>query len=243
MKQFGLIGETLVHSFSADFFTKKFKAENIDANYKLYELKNLETEFPLLLKNTSNLCGLNVTIPYKQRIFPFLDKIDADAEEIGAVNVIKFSNGKLIGYNTDVVGFEMSLTKHLLPHHTKALILGTGGASKAVAFVLQKLGIEFTFVSRTKANDNYTYNELNEETIKEHLLIINASPVGTYPRTEDAPNIPYLHLSTKHYLFDLIYNPNQTLFLKRGAERGCITQNGLEMLHGQAIAAWKIWQD
>jgi len=240
MKHYGLIGKPLIHSFSATFFNKKFKEEVIDAEYNLYQLEDLEKDFPQLLKQVS-LSGLNVTIPYKQQVIPLLDELDETAKAIGAVNVIKFSNGKLIGYNSDVIGFENSLVRQLKPHHTKALILGTGGASKAVAYILSKLGIDYKYVSRTKKEDNYTYDELSASIMKEHTLIINASPVGTFPKSDVCPDIPYQYITDKHYLFDLIYNPEKTLFLQRGEANGAAIQNGLEMLHGQAIAAWDIW--
>lgn len=241
MKHYGLIGKPLIHSFSADFFNKKFKEENIDAEYKLYELDDLTNDFANLTKSV-DLSGLNVTIPYKEKIIPLLDELDETARNVGAVNVIKFKGGKLIGYNSDVIGFENSLKKQLKPHHQKALILGTGGASKAVAYILGKLGISYTFVSRKKKENGLTYDELSEQIMRNHLLIVNASPVGTFPHSDECPAIPYQFLTSEHYLFDLIYNPEKTVFLQEGEKRGCAIQNGLEMLHGQAVAAWNIWE-
>lgn len=244
MSLFGLIGYPLGHSFSQKFFTEKFEKENIEATYQLFPLENIEL-FPELIKNNPHLCGLNVTIPYKEKVIPYLDELDETAKEIGAVNVIKFvrtnNDLKLIGYNSDVIGFENSLKRLLKPHHTKALILGTGGASKGVAFVLKKLGIEYKFVSRTSNSEQLTYEDLTPCLIKEYPLIINASPVGTFPNTKDCPVIPYGGLSEKHLLYDLIYNPEKTLFLAKGEVQQSVIKNGLEMLHGQALAAWEIW--
>jgi len=186
---------------------------------------------------------MNVTIPYKEEVIPFLDKIDRKAKKIGAVNTIKITkSGKLKGYNTDFYGFRNSLKPLLKKEHKKALILGTGGASKAIAFALKKLGIQYTFVSRTKKSEKMlTYSELTENTIKEYLLIVNTTPLGTHPNTSDKPDIPYNFISDKHILYDLIYNPSETLFLKLGKEKGATIKNGLEMLELQAEKAWEIW--
>lgn len=243
MKQFGLIGFPLIHSFSKKYFSTKFESEQIDAVYDLYELSKIE-EFPELI-NRVELSGLNVTIPYKEQVIPYLDILDETAKEIGAVNVIKFirTNNQLIlkGYNSDALGFEHSLKPYLKPHHQKALILGTGGASKAINYVLEKLGLEVTFVSRTPQSGQVAYSELNQAIIQDNLLIINASPVGTFPHTDECPAIPDEFIGDKHLLFDVVYNPVETLFLKNGKKRGASTLNGEEMLQGQALAAWKIW--
>lgn len=243
MKQFGLIGFPLGHSFSKKFFTEKFERENIDAHYDLYELKDI-SEF-IALKEKQELCGVNVTIPYKEQVMPFLDELDDTAAQIGAVNVIKFirSEGKLLlkGYNSDAIGFENSLKPFLQPFHKKALILGTGGASKAIDYTLRKLGVETTFVSRTAKPDMLTYSQLNAEVMADYAVIVNASPVGTYPHSDECPDIPYQYLTDKHLLFDVVYNPAETLFLKKGKEQGAQGLNGEGMLIGQAVAAWEIW--
>jgi len=238
MKQFGLIGYPLGHSFSKKFFTEKFEKENIDAQYDLFELKHI-TDFSILIEKT-DLAGLNVTIPYKQKVIEFLDELDETAAEIGAVNVVKFihSNDNVIlkGYNSDAIGFENSLKPHLKSYHTHALILGTGGASKAVDYVLKKNGIETTFVSRTKG-----LNNLSKDVLDKNLLIINTSPVGTYPHSDECPEIPYGFITELHFLYDLVYNPAETCFLKKGKEHGAQGINGEAMLVGQALAAWEIW--
>jgi shikimate dehydrogenase len=244
MRQFGLIGFPLGHSFSKKYFSEKFKNENIDARYDLYELSNI-SEFPNL-RNSIKLSGLNVTIPYKEQIIPLLDKLDDTAASIGAVNVIRFdydNNGKatLTGFNTDAIGFENSLKPFLKPHHKKALILGTGGASKAILYTLQQLGIECSYVSRSTREGQLTYSDLNEEILNDNLLIVNATPLGTFPKTDACPDIPYQFLTDKHLLFDVVYNPAETLFMKKGRDAGATALNGEEMLIGQAIAAWEIW--
>ena len=245
MRRFGLIGFPLGHSFSKKYFTEKFLLEGIDARYDLYELKSLE-EFAEL-KVSENLCGLNVTIPYKQQIIPFLDEMDETAAEIGAVNVIKFiRNGndlKLKGYNSDAIGFLQSIRPNLKPHHNKALILGTGGASRAFDYTLRKLGIETTFVSRTPRDGQLSYSDLSETVLKEYPIILNASPVGTFPDVERFPDIPYQYLTSRHLLFDAVYNPAETLFLQKGKAQGATVLNGEGMLTGQAEAAWKIWNE
>lgn len=244
MRQFGLIGFPLGHSFSKKYFSEKFKNENIDARYDLYELSNI-SEFPNL-RNSIKLSGLNVTIPYKEQIIPLLDKLDDTAASIGAVNVIRFdydNNGKatLTGFNTDAIGFENSLKPFLKPHHKKALILGTGGASKAILYTLQQLDIECSYVSRSTREGQLTYSDLNEEILNDNLLIVNATPLGTFPKTDACPDIPYQFLTDKHLLFDVVYNPAETLFMKKGRDAGATALNGEEMLIGQAIAAWEIW--
>lgn len=243
MKQFGLIGLPLTHSFSKKFFTEKFENEQIDARYDLFELKHI-ADFSLLIEE-HDLSGLNVTIPYKEKVIEFMDELDETASEIGAVNVIKFINNKnsliLRGYNSDAIGFENSLKPFLMPHHQKALILGTGGASKAIDYVLRKNGIQTTFVSRTTKPDMLTYKKLTEDVLTQNTVIINASPVGTFPHSNECPDIPYQFLTDKHLLFDVVYNPAETLFLKKGREQGATGLNGEQMLVGQAVAAWEIW--
>ena len=245
MKLFGLIGYPLSHSFSKKYFTDKFHNGDIDAQYELYELKQIN-EF-LSLKTNLNLFGLNVTIPYKQQIIPFLDELDEIAVEIGAVNVIKFIREndvlRLKGFNTDAIGFEQSIKPHLKSYHQKALILGTGGASRAIDFSLQKLGLSTIFVSRTPEIAQFGYTDLNEKVLSEYLVIINATPVGTFPRVDESPDIPYEYLTSKHLLFDAVYNPAETVFLKKGRANGTDGMNGEEMLIRQAEAAWKIWND
>jgi len=243
MKQFGLIGYPLSHSFSKGYFAEKFLKENIeDCSYDVFPLEKIE-DFNSLCEQHQNLVGLNVTIPYKQQIIPFLDELDETAANIGAVNTIKFINNKKIGFNTDAFGFEMSLQPLLKSHHQQALILGTGGASKAVEFVLKKLGISFQYVSRNKNENAITYSELNEDIIHHSTLIINSTPIGMYPNVEVSPNVPYHFLSDKHLLYDLIYNPEETQFLKEGKQRGAQTKNGLEMLYLQAERSWQIWNN
>ena len=245
MRRFGLIGFPLGHSFSKKYFTEKFLLEGIDARYDLYELKSLD-EFTEL-KVSENLCGLNVTIPYKQQIIPFLDEMDETAAEIGAVNVIKFirdgNDLKLKGYNSDAIGFLQSIRPYLKPHHNKALILGTGGASRAFDYTLRKLGIETTFVSRTPAEGQLSYSDLSETVLNEYPIILNATPVGTFPDVERCPDIPYQYLTSRHLLFDAVYNPAETLFLQKGKAQGTTVLNGEGMLTGQAEAAWKIWNE
>jgi shikimate dehydrogenase len=249
MLRYGLIGKTLQHSFSKTYFSEKFRASNISHlySYENYELPTI-AQFPELLANQPNIRGLNVTIPYKQAIIPFLDELDSKAEKIGAVNTIRFSNGKLIGYNTDIVGFKQSLI-NWLPASTlsqiKALILGTGGASQAVQVALSELAeASFTLVSRQKKPDIISYSELKQhpEYLQDFNLIVNTSPLGTYPDTDNAPDIPYKHLSSQHYLYDLVYNPATTLFMKKGTQQGALVKNGYQMLELQAEAAWRIWQ-
>ncbi|MBR5373234.1 MAG: shikimate dehydrogenase [Paludibacteraceae bacterium] len=245
MERYGLIGKILVHSFSKNYFTEKFSREGIDARYDLFELPTIE-EFPKLLE-TEGLHGLNVTIPYKEVVMPYLDELDDTAREIGAVNTIQFSKkgGKthLKGFNTDAIGFETSLKPLLQPQHQKALVLGTGGASKAILYILKKLGIEPQLVSRQKREGMLTYEELGKEIVASHKLIVNCTPAGTFPKVDERPPFPTELLSDEHLVYDLIYNPEETLLCRLAKERGARTKNGLEMLHGQAVAAWKIWND
>ncbi|OIQ39976.1 MAG: shikimate dehydrogenase [Bacteroidetes bacterium MedPE-SWsnd-G1] len=243
-KKFGLIGKDISYSFSQGYFTDKFKKEKIEnVSYQNFDLPEI-FEFPFLVYHKEEeFGGFNVTIPYKESIIKYLSDIDDEAKEIGAVNTIKITeDNQLIGYNTDIYGFENSLKPQLKDHHKKALILGTGGASKAIAFVLKKLEIAFVFVSRNPSNVNeLSYQEVTKEIMESHTLIINCSPVGTYPNIQDCPSIPYEHLSDKHYLFDLIYNPSQTKFLTNGKNVGASIKNGHEMLELQAEKSWEIW--
>lgn len=243
MNIYGLIGYPLGHSFSKKYFTEKFATIGIADNnvYELFELSDIQT-FPELIKSQSDLKGLNVTIPHKQAVMPFLDGLDASAEKVGAVNVIKIGEGgKLIGYNSDYYGFKTSL-EEFIPANTplKALVLGNGGAAKAVIAALNDLSISYKIVSRTKSDDTLGYEDLATE-IGNYQLIINSSPVGTYPKADVCPDIPYEQLTSNHYLYDLVYNPMQTLFLQKGEEQGAKTHNGLKMLHLQAEKAWEIW--
>lgn len=247
MEKYGLIGYPLTHSFSAQYFNEKFFREGIhDSHYELFQIDNINQLLPLI-KETKELKGLSVTIPYKQAVIPYLSSMDEIAKEAGAVNTIKIIRKDkffLQGFNTDVFGFEESLKPLLKKHHKKALILGTGGASKAVAFVLKKLGIDFLFVSRNKSNSFViTYDELNTDIIASHLLIINTTPVGMFPHVDEFPAIPYGHLTKRHLLFELVYNPAETMFMKRGIEKGAAVTNGLQMLYLQAEKAWQIWNE
>lgn len=244
MKKYGLIGYPLGHSFSKNFFNEKFHSENIPAEYVNFEIPTIQ-ELPAVLLANPDLAGLNVTIPYKEQVIPFLDELDKDAAAIGAVNVIKIvrlkNKTQLIGYNSDVIGFTQSIEPLLEPQHKKALILGTGGASKAIAYGLQKLGLEYTFVSRTARPGMLTYAQLTPAIMDEYKVIVNCTPVGMYPHANQYPDIPYECLTPNHLLYDLLYNPDTTLFMKKGADRGAVTKNGLEMLLLQAFGAWDIW--
>jgi shikimate dehydrogenase len=243
MRLFGLIGYPLTHSFSKKFFTEKFEKEGLtDCKYELFSISTIN-ELISVLDQHPDLYGLNVTIPYKEQVLSFLDDTDDVVKKIKACNCIIIKNGKLKGYNTDVEGFERSLKKQLQPHHKKALILGTGGAAKAVEFVLQKLEIDFNYVSRKPSVNNYSYNQLTPGIITDHSLIINTTPLGLYPAVNEAPPIPYEALTANHYLFDLVYNPEKTLFLRMGEERGAAIKNGYEMLVIQAEESWKIWNE
>lgn len=240
MRQFGLIGKTLKHSFSKKYFTTKFEKEGItDCQYNLYELPKIE-DLAQLLNETKNLKGLNVTIPYKQAVIPFLNELSPEAQKIAAVNTIAFTSKGIVGHNTDVYGFKNSLMPLLKSHHKKALILGTGGASKAVAFVLEQLNIDFQLVSRNP-NKGLTYNLLNKTIVEEYPLIINTTPLGTSPNIEYCPNIPYQYLTQHNLLFDLVYNPTVTLFMQKGLAQKASVKNGHEMLVLQAEKAWEIW--
>lgn len=243
MNLLGIIGFPLTHSFSKQYFTEKFQRESIDGyTFDAFELKSI-TELTTLLSQTPSLKGFAITKPYKQQILSYLDFATPDVQEIGACNCVHIVDGKLYGYNTDVLGFEESLKTLLQPHHNKALILGTGGAAQAVAYVLRKLGIDFLFVSRNNSNkiSCVNYTNLNQQIIEENTLIINASPVGTFPNIDEAPAIPYQFISDKHYCFDLVYNPSQTKFLALSEKQKAISKNGFDMLAIQAEANWKIW--
>jgi len=247
MKKYGLIGFPLTHSFSKRFFTEKFETEKIYSTYDNFEIDNI-SKFPDIIKNNSEVTGLNVTIPYKEQVIPFLDELNESAQEIGAVNTVKItrsgSNIHLKGFNTDTYGFENSLKPLLKPHHKKALILGTGGASKALKYVLTKLGIEFISASIEELKKNeIRYEDIDEEMMKDRLLIINATPLGTYPKTEAFPNIPYQFITEKHLLFDLVYNPEVTQFMAKGMQNGAAVKNGYEMLLNQAIKSYEIWNE
>ncbi|MBL7719977.1 MAG: shikimate dehydrogenase [Flavipsychrobacter sp.] len=237
---YGLIGFPLTHSFSPKWFAEKFAAEGIDATYKAYPLELIESISDLLANYP--LRGLNVTIPYKEQVLGYLNELDEAAEAIGAVNCIDIRHGIKKGYNTDVTGFEQSLAPLLQAHHTRALVLGTGGAAKAVHYVLEKLGLTYRTVSRHQSEGVITYDELTEELIASHPLIINTTPLGMAPHTDEAPAIPYHALTEKHLLYDLIYNPDETKFLALGKQQGATIKNGHEMLVRQAEASWEIWK-
>jgi len=237
--KFGLIGKNISYSFSQGYFTKKFQQLGLKSyTYENFDLQHIG-EFPKFLN--SPLSGANVTIPYKEVIMPYLSAIDPKARKIGAVNTIKFTPEGTIGYNTDVYGFKTSLLPLLKAHHTHALILGTGGASKAIAYVFGELGIAHTFVSRNPQKGQLNYSDLEQKTLDKHSIIVNCTPLGTSPDIYRKPDLPYSHIGSKHLLYDLIYNPSETAFLKEGASRDAIIQNGLPMLELQAEKAWEIW--
>lgn len=244
MDKYGLLGYPLKHSFSKDFFNQKFADENIDAIYVNFEIPTISL-FQDIITENADLKGLNVTIPYKEKVISFLDEISEEARAIGAVNVIKVGRRRgmpyLTGYNSDVTGFTQSIEPLLESYHKKALILGTGGASKAVKYGLQQLGIETMLVSRREQANMLTYKQLTPDLLNEYKVIVNCTPVGMYPHTDECPDLPYEAISPDHLLYDLIYNPDETLFLQKGREQGAITKNGLEMLILQAYAGWEIW--
>jgi shikimate dehydrogenase len=247
MDKYGLIGYPLGHSFSKTFFNQKFADERIDARYDNFEIKQIE-ELKDIIGRNPDLCGLNVTIPYKTQVIPLLDEIDKDAALIGAVNVIKFiksRSGKLClkGFNSDITGFKDSISPLLKPYHRKALILGTGGASLAVFQGLKQLGVAATCVSRREKESCITYNGITPELMKEYTVIVNTTPVGMYPHINECPDIPYHLLTPDHLLYDLLYNPDQTLFMEKGKKQGAAVKNGLEMLLLQAFASWGIWNE
>ena len=236
MRHYGIIGYPLEHSFSAKYFNEKFTTQGIDAEYSLYpiEMGNLKSKIKDYL---DSLDGFNVTLPYKEAVIPYLDRLDETAQEIGAVNVVY----KRVGYNTDCLGFMESIRPLLREYDKKALVLGTGGASKAACYGLRKLGITPTLVSRTPKQGMLGYNELTAEIMKEHTVIVNSTPLGMYPNVNTCPDIPYELISARHLLFDCVYNPDQTLFLSKGKAQGATVKNGIEMLTGQAKVAWEIW--
>lgn len=241
MRVFGLIGNPLTHSFSKKYFTQKFEQENIaGCRYELYPLENID-QLPALLQQEPALEGINVTIPYKEQVLAYLDEQSPAVQQIKACNCIHIADGKLVGHNTDVLGFQRSLQQQLQPHHTQALILGTGGAAKAVAFALQQLQLSYQYVSRRPGDNTVVYEDLSPAFMQSHTLIINTTPLGTYPDTEQAPPIPYSLLTARHHLYDLVYNPAETLFLRKGKEQGAQVQNGADMLVIQAEESWKIW--
>lgn len=241
MKVYGIIGYPLGHSFSRSYFTEKFLREGIrDCTYENFPLSSI-TELPALLNAEPLLCGFNVTIPYKEQVLPYLDELSEEVRKIGACNCVRIVNGKKTGFNTDVIGFEGSLL-HAFPRlPERALVLGTGGAAKAVEFVLNKRSVSFQYVSRSPRPGQLSYKDLTQSTLSNHLLIINTTPLGMHPLEEQCPPLPYEYVGEKHCLFDLIYNPAKTLFLKKGEENGARIQNGMEMLLLQAAENWKIW--
>lgn len=244
MDKYGLIGYPLGHSFSISYFNEKFQNEGIDAVYENFELPSIEN-FQEIIDTNPNLRGLNVTIPYKEKVISYLDSVSHDAREIGAVNVIKVEHkGKgtlLTGYNSDVIGFTRSIEPLLEKYHDKALILGTGGASKAIRYGLCSLGLETVLVSRYQRPDTIRYDEVTPEIIKEYKVIVNCTPSGMYPHAEEYPDIPYEAMDSHTLLYDLIYNPDETMFMQKGAEHGATVKNGLEMLLLQAFASWEFW--
>ncbi len=248
MDKYGLIGYPLGHSFSKDFFNEKFENEGIDAEYVNFEIPSLG-DFQYIIDTNPDLCGLNVTIPYKQKIIPFLDEVSKEALAIGAVNVVRVEtrpNGskKLIGYNSDALGFLRSIEPLLKDHHKRALVLGTGGASKAVHYALTKmLGMEAVFVSRYQRPDTAQYEAITPEVVREYEVIVNCTPCGMFPHTEECPKLPYEALTNKNLLYDLVYNPGETLFMRNGAKYGAVVKNGLEMLLLQALASWDYWNE
>lgn len=239
---YGLIGYPLGHSFSQKYFTEKFGNEGIDALYKNFPIEDI-TQLPALLDKYPQLSGFNVTIPYKEKVMQYLDEVSGEAIEIGAVNCVKITDGKLIGYNTDAFGFESSLLEFLGDPSPKALILGSGGASKAVRYVLKRLGVSYLIVSRNAQPGQIPYPDIDEKLLAEYHLIINTTPLGTYPEVDSAPSLPYECLSESHLLYDLVYNPAETKFMRLGGERGAKMMNGWNMLIGQAERAWEIWQE
>ena len=244
MDKYGLIGYPLGHSFSVGYFNEKFSNEHINAKYINFEIPSIE-DFAEVIESNPELRGLNVTIPYKEQVIPYLDSLSPEANAIGALNVIRITRKgdktHLKGFNSDVIGFTRSIEPLLERHHKKALILGTGGASKAVDYGLRSLGIETKFVSRTKRPGFFTYEEITPEIIKDYNIIVNCTPLGMYPNTDVCPTLPYEAMDSHNLLYDLLYNPDETLFMQKGKEHGAITKNGLEMLLLQAFASWEFW--
>ena len=242
MDRYGIIGFPLGHSFSRAFFTEKFQKEHIDAEYVNFEIPSAHL-LPEIVRSNPHLRGLNVTLPYKEAVIPMLDSMSDEAREIGAVNVIQVREGRLKGFNSDIIGFMGSLRPLLKPWHQHALVLGTGGASRAIRVGLERLGLDWTYVSRTAAEGRLTYSALTPEVMEHFQVIVNCSPVGMFPKVDVCPDIPYHLLSPRHLLYDLVYNPEETLFLKRGAQQGATIKNGLGMLHLQALASWEFWNE
>ena len=242
MDRYGIIGFPLGHSFSRAFFTEKFQKEHIDAEYVNFEIPSAHL-LPEIVRSNPHLRGLNVTLPYKEAVIPMLDSMSDEAREIGAVNVIQVREGRLKGFNSDIIGFMGSLRPLLKPWHQHALVLGTGGASRAIRVGLERLGLDWTYVSRTAAEGRLTYSARTPEVMEHFQVIVNCSPVGMFPKVDACPDIPYHLLSPRHLLYDLVYNPEETLFLKRGAQQGATIKNGLEMLHLQALASWEFWNE
>lgn len=241
MRRFGLIGFPLSHSFSQKYFTEKFVQLGLtDCVYENFSLEDIH-ELPGVLNTHKDLRGFNITIPHKKNVLDFLDERSPVVAEIGACNCVNIQNGQLTGYNTDVVGFEQSVLPFLQPHHTRALVFGTGGASAAVVFVLKKLGIAFQYVSRTASADTISYEQVDEALLSSHHLLVNTTPLGMLPDVESCPGIPYQYLTPQHHLYDLIYNPDETKFLAKGRSQGATTQNGQQMLELQADESWRIW--
>ncbi|WP_411894630.1 shikimate dehydrogenase family protein [Winogradskyella sp. A2] len=239
--KFGLVGRNISYSFSRNYFAEKFGKENLKHSYVNFDIESID-ELLNVIKITPNLKGLNVTIPYKEEVIPLLDDLNKRARKIGAVNTIRFKENKLIGYNTDYYGFKNSLKPYLKKHHKSALILGTGGASKAIAYALKKLKIKFDYVSRSnKKGVKFQYSDLNNDIISNYKIIINCTPIGTFPDVDQCPNIPYDSINEKHILYDLIYNPERTKFLSYGEKKGATVINGLKMLELQAEKSWQIW--
>ena len=242
--QLGLIGKTLEHSFSKKYFEEKIIKENLkNFFYQNFELSEI-SEFENLLKNNPEIKGLNITYPYKEEILPLLDGIDEEAKKIGAVNCVKINNGFTKGYNTDAFGFKQSIKPFLEPKHNKALIFGTGGSSKAIAHSLKQMNVDFYFVTSSpnkKTENTFFYSELSPFILSQFLLLINCTPLGMFPKVNDAPKIPYENMTANHLAYDLIYNPEETLFLKQAKQKGAIIVNGLSMLHWQAEKSWEIW--
>lgn len=243
MRLYGLLGYPLSHSFSQKYFTEKFQNLGLqDAAYENFSLPNI-SELQAILDHREGLEGFNITIPYKKEVLAFLDLASQAVQEIGACNCVRIVNGKRFGYNTDVVGFEQTLAPFLKPYHKKALILGTGGASAAVEWVLKKLGIDYLSVSRTASDNTITYEQIDEAMMTTHTLVINTTPLGMYPKIDTCPNLPYQFINEQHHLFDLVYNPEETQFLAKGKAHGASIQNGWEMLILQAEESWRIWNE
>ena len=239
MKTYGLIGKTLTHSFSKDYFTAFFKKENIAASYENIELENIDEMEGVFRKEYA---GLNVTIPYKVAILPFLDNLSEEADKIGAVNVVSFENNKLVGYNTDAHGFHQSIKPFLSNKHERAIIFGTGGASKAIEYVLKNLGIDVIFVSRNPSSEHqFSYAEVNENMVNACKLLVNCTPIGMYPNNDECIELPFECLTEDHLVVDLIYNPSKSLFLQKAEKNGAMILNGESMLKHQALKAWEIW--